>query len=98
MTKSKARWKLIGNYPITEYQCGARAGDRFRLRQVIVVRDHADKPTRVVHPAGEIWTVLKGAAEPPVVVWLQQPDGHRHTGYDDAGFWDWLERVDENAT
>jgi len=97
MPKTKAKWKLIGDYPITEYQCGARAGERVRLRQDIVVRDHKDKPTGNVHRAGEIWTVLSGAAEPPVVVWLRQADGDRHTWSDDDDFWRWFERLDEDA-
>lgn len=96
MPKSKPQWKLVTEYPITEYQCGIRAGERVRLRQELVVRDHRGKPTRV-HEAGEIWTVLSGSAESPVDVWLRQPDGERHTWSDDDDFWIWFERVTDNA-
>jgi hypothetical protein len=96
MLKKKAKWKLIDKYPIMEYQCGIRAGDRVRLRQEIVIFDHRGKPTGEIHHVGEIWTVLSGAAEPPIVVWLRQPDGERHTWDDEPNFWDWFERVNEN--
>ena len=96
MSKSKPKWKLVGAYPITEYQCGIRAGERVRLRQELVVRDHRGEPP-YVHRAGEIWTVLSGSAEPPVDVWLRQPDGERHTWSDDDDFWIWFERVTDSA-
>ena len=96
MPKSNPKWKLVTEYPITEYQCGIRAGERVRLRQELVVRDYRGKPTGV-HHAGEIWTVLSGSAEPPVVVWLRQPDGERHTWDDGDIFWTWFERVDDHA-
>jgi hypothetical protein len=88
---------LIGDYPITEYRCGARAGERVRLRQDIVIEDHQGKPTGKIYRAGEIWTVLSGSAEPPVDVWLRQTDGKPHTWSDDDDFWRQFERVDENA-
>lgn len=97
MPKSKPEWKLVTEYPITDYQCGIRAGERVRLRKDIVQRDHRAKPTGVVHRAGEIWTVLSGSAEPPVDVWLRQADGERHTWSDDDDFWIWFERVRDNA-
>jgi len=96
MAKSKSKWKLVTEYPVTEYQCGIRAGESVRLRQELVVRDHRGKETRV-HHAGEIWIVLSGSAEPPVDVWLRQPDGKRHTWSDDDDFWNWFERVTDNA-
>jgi len=96
MPKSKSKWKLVTEYPITDYQCGIHAGEKVRLRQELVVRDHRGQPTGV-HRAGEIWTVLSGSAEPPVDVWLRQPDGGRHTWSDDDDFWNWFERVTDNA-
>jgi hypothetical protein len=96
MPKSKPKWKLVTEYPITEYQCGVRAGEKVRLRQELVVRDTRGKPSRV-HHVGEIWTVLSGSVEPPVVVLLRQPDGERHTWDDGDIFWTWFERVDDNA-
>lgn len=95
MPKSKPQWKLVTEYPITDYQCGIRAGEKVRLRQGLVVRGHSGEPTHV-HHAGEIWTVLSGSAESPVDVWLRQADGERHTWSDDDDFWIWFERVDEN--
>jgi hypothetical protein len=98
MPKKKAKWQLISADSVTEYKCGARAGERVRLRKDIVVRDHRGKPTGNVHRAGEIWFITKGSAVPPLDVWLRQPDGRAHTWDDDAGFWDWFERVDEIAS
>jgi len=83
---SKDKFNLVTEYRITQYQRGARAGDRVRLLRDIVVRDHTGKPTGEVHHAGEIWLVLSGAAEEPVDVWLRQPDGERHTWSDDEDF------------
>ena len=92
MTKPKPKFQLIGDYPITEYKCGARAGESVRLRRDIVTVDHKGNPTGVVHHKDEIWTVLSGSVEPPVVVWLKQPDGKRHTWSDDDDFWITFER------
>ena len=83
---SKDKFKLITEYPITEYKCGARAGDRVRLRRDITIGDHTGAPTEEVCQAGEIWSVLRGAAEEPVVVWLRQADGVIHTWSDDDDF------------
>jgi hypothetical protein len=88
---SKDKFKLVTEYPITEYRCGARAGDRVRLRRDIVFRDHTGRPTGEIRMAGEIWTVLSGSAEPPVDVWLLQSDGERHTWSDDDAFLDAFE-------
>jgi hypothetical protein len=96
MRNSKPKWKLVTEYPIAEYQCGIRAGDRVRLRRELVVRDQHGEPIRV-HPVGEIWSVLNGSAEPPVDIWLRQPDGERHTWKDDDDFWTWFEKVTDNA-
>ena len=68
-------YRSVKDYPITQYQCGARAGDRVRLRQAIGE-----------HAAGQIWSVLAGAAEEPIVVWLYQVDGKPHTWSDDEDF------------
>ncbi len=97
MPKTKSKWKLISEYAVTEYQCGARAGDRVRLRHDIVVRDYEGKPTGGIHQAGEVWTVLSGAAESTVAVWLRQLDGRRHTWDDNSDFWEWFEKIHEQA-
>ena len=96
MGKAKPKWQLIGDYPVTDYKCGARAGDRVRLRRDIVI-EQGGKPTGKVLRAGEIWSVISGSAVPPLDVWLRDPNGERHTWDDDADFWTWFERVNENA-
>jgi hypothetical protein len=93
MPKSKLKWQLIGEYPITEYQCGARAGDQVKLRRDLVIRDHKGMPTGELHREGEICAVVNGCAVPPLDVWLKWPDGERHTWSDNDGFWEWFERI-----
>jgi hypothetical protein len=83
---SKDKFKLVTEFPITDYRCGVRAGDHVRLQRDIAIRDHTGAPTGEVHHAGEIWSVLRGAAEEPVVVWLRQADGETHTWSDDDDF------------
>ena len=68
-------YHAVTNYPVEQYRCGVRAGDRVRLRRDIGA-----------HPSGEIWSVLRGAAEEPIVVWLLQADGETHTWGDDEDF------------
>ena len=72
---SEDAYHSVRDYPVEQYRCGAKAGDRVRLRRDIGV-----------HPVGQIWTVLRGAAEEPVVVWLRQADGETHTWSDDEDF------------
>jgi hypothetical protein len=93
MTDKRKKWNLVSSYPITEYQCGAKAGEQVWLKKDIVVQSHDGSGTGKVHSAGEIWTVFPGSSEPPIVLWLCQPDGHRHTWDDNAGFWEWFERI-----
>ena len=97
MSKSKPKVQLVCDYSITDYKCGARSGDRVRLRRDLVVQDHGGRPTGEIHRAGEIWSVINGSAVPPLDLWLRQPDGERHTWSDDDDFWTWFERVDETA-
>ncbi len=91
--KSESEWKFVTEYPITEYRCGLKAGDRVRVKCDIVVRDHRGKPTGQVHSKGEIWTVLRGAKEKPVDVWLRQADGEPHTWTDDDSIFQTFEIV-----
>src|SRR5258708_5046205 len=93
MAKSKQEWKLVTEYPITEYQCGAKVGDRVRLRRELAIRDHQDKLTGNSYPTGEIWIVLAGANEEPIVIWLRQPNGESHTWDDTDDFWTWFEKA-----
>ncbi len=84
---SEDTYHSVRDYPITQYRCGARAGDEVRLR-----RDIGE------HPAGEIWSVLAGAAEEPVVVWLRQADGELHTWSDDEDFLATFEMLPRDVT
>src|SRR5438876_9484460 len=76
---AKSEWKLVTEFPISVYRCGARAGERVRLLRELVIRDHKGKPTGKVHPPGEIWCVVRGAAEEPRALWLRETDGRSHT-------------------
>ena len=89
----KSKFKLIGEYPIKEYACGLTAGQKVKLLKDIVMEDHHGKPTGSIYNAGEIWEVLSGSKEPPIVVWLRQPDGKRHTWDDDSSIFDYFEVI-----
>ncbi len=80
---NKDSFNLVTDYPLTEYRCGARAGDQVRLRHNVDIKDSRGRRTGKVYPKGEVWTVLSGANEKPVVVWLRQTDGQTHT-WDDG--------------
>src|SRR5207247_4268147 len=73
------KWKFVSEFPVSEYRCGLRAGQRVRLKHDITVLDHKGQPTGKVHREGEIGSLLRGSKEPPVVVWLPQIDGAPHT-------------------
>jgi hypothetical protein len=88
-------WKLVDSFPVSEYRCGAKAGDRVRLRRELVIEDSSGKPTGKVFPSGDVWTVIRGAAEEPRVLWLRTSDQESHTWDDDASFWDWFEKIEE---
>ena len=84
---SKDTYLAVTDYPITQYRCGARAGDQVRLRHGIGK-----------HPAGEIWSVLSGSADEPIVVWLRQADGELHTWSDDEDFLATFELLPRDVT
>ncbi len=94
---AKSEWKLVTEFPLSVYRCGARAGERVRLLRELVIRDHKGKPTGKVHPPGEIWCVVRGAAEEPRALWLREPNGRSHTWDDDDNFWAWFERAGRQA-
>jgi|ERR1044071_2123710 hypothetical protein len=89
---AKSQCKLVTEFPISAYRCGARAGERVRLLRKLVIRDHKGKPIGKVHSPGEIWCVVRGAAEEPQVLWVREPDGRSHTWDDNDNFWGWFER------
>ncbi len=85
--------RFISSYPVKRYKCGLRAGERIRIKQAVAVRNHRGKPTGKIYPVGEIWTVLSGAREKPVVVWLLQADGGCCTWDDSLEIFDTFEIV-----
>ena len=86
-------WKLVTEYTLHEYPIGIKQGDRLRLTQELVIHDHQGKPTGVVHPVGEVWSVLPGVADEPAVIWLRPPDGKTHT-WDADVFFDWFQPIE----
>jgi hypothetical protein len=89
----KNNWKLIGSYPVERYSCGVVAGQMVRLRKKLTVKDHAGNPAGEVHDPGEIWKVMPGSDERPVVVWLLTPNGRLHTWDDSPSFFDFFEII-----
>lgn len=77
------KYKLPAEYPVMEYRCGLKAGDRVKLVHDIVITDDYGLPTGVVYAKGEIWTVQPGAQNEPVAVWFRRADGKLHTWDDD---------------
>lgn len=77
----KEEWKLVATHQmrLMEYPCGVQAGDILRLRGDLRVRDHRNQPTNETYPAGEENVVLYGNPEEPNVIWLERPNGVRHT-------------------
>jgi hypothetical protein len=94
---SKNKLKLVTKMPVSKYKCGLKAGDFVRLKKDVVVRNHKNRPTGKIHHAGEIWDVVKGSKEKPIVVWLRQPDGKLHTWDDNNSIFDWFELVKQDA-
>ena len=74
-------WKLITGDSMTlgVYPCGVRAGDILRLSSELKIRDHDGNFTGIDHPAGEENVVLFGNPDEPDVIWLERPNGERHT-------------------
>lgn len=87
----KKKWKLNTEYPVEKYACGLVVGDKLRLRKDLVITDHHGEPCGQVERTGGIWEVPPGSAEPPVVVWLLQPDGKRHTWDDSDEIYEYFE-------
>lgn len=91
----KPEWKLVFRGDLTEYKCGAKAGDVVRLRSDIVCRwMSTGKPTGEVHKAGECWRVLASSPEDPVI-FLLQANGKMCTWDDNESFWEQFERIEE---
>jgi hypothetical protein len=92
---NKIKFKLVTKMPVSKYKCGLKSGNFVRLKKDIVVKDHKRKPTGKIYPAGEIWKVVNGSKEKPIVVWFRQADGKFHTWDDDKSIFDWFELIEE---
>ena len=66
----------VVEHDMLDYPCGLRAGDRLRLKKLLIVEDHEGQPTGERHQSGEIWKVTVGASVEPDIIWLEQPDGN----------------------
>ncbi len=88
-------YKPVKDYPIEKYKCGLKAGDKIRLLRDILIKDHNDKPTGKIYRKGEVWTVLPGAKETPVVVWFRQADGELHTWDDDKSIFETFQKIND---
>jgi|WetSurMetagenome_2_1015567.scaffolds.fasta_scaffold1363489_1 hypothetical protein len=91
--KDKFGWKLMNEFPITEYTCGLKAGDRVVLKKDLIIRDDGGNPTGKIHSKGEAWVVLPGSKLLPIAVWFQKSDGDRHTLNDDETVFEWIEFI-----
>jgi len=90
---SDAQHKLSNEYPVTEYQCGLKAGDRVKLIRDIIIKDDYGLPTGIVYAQGEIWAVQPGAQNEPVVVWFRRADGKLHTWDDDESIYQTFQKA-----
>jgi hypothetical protein len=71
---------------VTEYECGARSGQKVRLKRHLALKG-SDK----THSEGEIWSVMPYDAPKPLrFVLLQKPDGNPHI-WKGESFWEWFE-------
>lgn len=89
----KKNWRFVGDFTVTDYKCGIRAGSRVRLKQDLVCKDHKDQPTGEVHCIGQIWEVLPTSPIDPVIR-LKQTDGKLHTWDDTPEFFEYFELVE----
>ena len=92
----KLKVKLVTKYPVMQYACGLQAGDKVRLKKAIEVKNHSGKVIKF-YPKGQIWTILPSAKSKPIVVWLLQEDGERHTWDDDKSLFKTFQVVRSSA-
>lgn len=82
-------YRIVTNYTLDVYPCGAKVGGRVMLKYDLVVRDFNGEIVST-YESGEVWEVLKGMADEPDTIWLLKPNGKRHT-WDGLEFWDSFE-------
>lgn len=90
MSHNDEEWSLHKGGDLNAYRIAIRPGDRVRLKKSLTISDHNGEPTGEMHPVGEVWTVLRGCAREPDVIWLREPNGNSHTWSDDD-FFNWFE-------
>lgn len=95
MPRGREEWSLHKGGDLESHRIAIRSGDRVRLRQPLAIRNHDGTLTGEVHCAGEVWTVLKGCAHEPEVIWLRELNGDSHTWSDDD-FFEWFEVVSDS--
>ena len=88
------QYKLPAEFPVTEYKCGLKAGDRVKLIHDIIILDDYGLPTGSRYPQGEIWTVQPGAEGEPVVVWFRRADSRLHTWDDSESIYITFQKVE----
>jgi hypothetical protein len=89
-----SRYKLPSEFPVMEYKCGLKAGDRVRLIRDIVIRDDYGLPAGKAYLKDEIWTVQPGAQDDKIiVVWFRRADGNLHTWDDNESIFRTFEKI-----
>ena len=94
MKYPKKKWQLVTDHDVLKYSCGLKAGDQVRLLESLSI-SQGGKPTGLVLPKGQIWTVLKGSTDSPGVIWFRRPDGKVHTWDDKRSIFKTFSLVDE---
>ncbi len=84
---------LPTEFPVIEYKCGLKAGDKVRLIRDLVITDDYGLPTGKVYVKGEIWTVQPGAKGKFPQVWFRRADGNLHTWDDDDSIYRTFEKA-----
>ena len=88
------KYKLPAEFPVMEYKCGLKAGDKVKLIRNLVITDDYGLPTGKAYPKDEIWTVEPGAKGDTVVVWFRRADGKLHTWDDDESVYKIFRKVE----
>lgn len=57
---SRDKCILVTDYPVARYEYGLTVGDRVRLKNDLIAREHRNLPTEKNHRKGEIRIVLRG--------------------------------------
>lgn len=85
---------LPTEFPVVEYKCGLKAGDKVKLIRDLVITDDYGLPTGKVYAKGEIWTVQPGAKSETAAVWFRRADGNLHTWDDNESIYNTFQKSD----